>query len=63
MGKFGILIQEGSYKCQEYMMLNKPCTSEEHANIPVGLCVRDIKQKLKIVVVTRGQLEQKSQLS
>ena len=49
-----------SNKCQEYMKLNQPCASEEHANPPVGLCVRYIKQKLKVVVVTRGKLEQNS---
>ena len=54
-------IYGGSCKCQDYMMLNKPCASEEHANLPVGRCVRHIKQKLKVVVMTRGQLEQKSQ--
>ena len=47
-------------ECQEYILQqDQPCASEEHANLPVGLCVRDIKQKLKVVVVTKGQLGQK----
>ena len=58
-----ILIKLG---CQEYTHLyiprDLPCASEEHADLPVRLRVGDIKQKLKVVVVTRGQLGKKSQL-